>query len=301
MNRRADACKNLLIQPRFVIISCDLKEILKLPAGRDGNLWIARPSAGSRKHRHAELELNLIRRGSGSYLLDDRRYELNRGSLVWLFPEQNHMLLDFTTEFETWVLVFRPEMVRRACTTPSTRTLRAGRPAGHFCKQLPETESRRLDMLFHEAAASLEEAAQFNAGLAYAMLRAWATHQATTVVTENTEVHPVVEKAVAIMRHETDPLTLDELGRRAGLSASHLSRIFKEQTGISITSLRNRLRLERFVTLYGEGRRRTILEAAFEAGFGSYAQFYRIFTQAMGKTPAAYRRDRLGGEVFRCP
>jgi len=270
-----------------------MKEILKLPAHRDGALWIARPSTGLRMHRHEELEVNLILRGRGSYLLDDRRYELSRNSLVWLFPEQNHVLLDFTPEFEMWVLLFRPAMVRRVCVTPSTRTLRAARPPGHFCKQLPVQQARKLDALFHEVAASLDaEAAQFNAGLAYAMLGAWAAQQATTAATASTEVHPAIEKAIAFMRQDTLPVRLGELARRAGLSESHLSRVFKEQTGVSISVFRNRLRLERFVTLYGEGRQRTIMEAALEAGFGSYAQFHRIFKEMMGQSPADYRRNR---------
>ena len=44
---------------------------------------------------------------------------------------------------------------------------------------------------------------------------------------------------------------LDALARTAGLSPSHLSRIFKDQTGVSITRFRNQRRLERFMILYG--------------------------------------------------
>ena len=39
-----------------------------------------------RAHRHAELEVNLLVRGTASYLLGDRRYALMPGTLTWLFP-----------------------------------------------------------------------------------------------------------------------------------------------------------------------------------------------------------------------
>jgi len=55
---------------------------------------------------------------------------------------------------------------------------------------------------------------------------------------------------------------MGELARRAGLSAPRLSRLFEEQLGVSPTAVHNRQRLERFLRLYGRGRRVTYAEAA---------------------------------------
>ena len=73
---------------------------------------------------------------------------------------------------------------------------------------------------------------------------------------------------------------MDDLKTMAALvdlRAETISRLFKAQIGISLTTFRNRCRVDRFLEIYGHGHRHTILEAALEAGFGSYAQFYRIF------------------------
>ena len=43
------------------------------------------------------------------------------------------------------------------------------------------------------------------------------------------------------------------------------------------------------MTLYGNGRRTTALAAALDAGFGSYAQFYRVFREQAGRSPSALR------------
>ncbi len=81
----------------------------------------------------------------------------------------------------------------------------------------------------------------------------------------------------------------------AGLSPSHLSRLFKAQTGVSITRFRNQRRLERFRALYGDGRRTTALAAALDAGFGSYAQFYRVVRAETARSPSGLRAASQAG------
>jgi len=95
---------------------------------------------------------------------------------------------------------------------------------------------------------------------------------------------------VRLLREASESETLEALARKSGLSASRLSRLFTEQVGLSVTEFRNRQRVERFIELYGDGRRRSISEAALEAGFGSYPQFYRVFRDATGRTPAEHAR-----------
>src|SRR6266536_3902379 len=91
---------------------------------------------------------------------------------------------------------------------------------------------------------------------------------------------------------------LTELAGAVGLSPGHLSRLFKAQTGTSLSRYRNQQRLHRFLLAYGSGQPTTALAAALAAGFGSYAQFYRVFRQATGRAPAALpdqtKNDSLG-------
>ena len=98
------------------------------------------------------------------------------------------------------------------------------------------------------------------------------------------------ERAARLLRDEADPLPLDQVAARVGLSASRLSRLFHQQTGVTLVDFRNRQRIQRFLRLYGRGRRVSISQAALDAGFGSYPQFHRVFKQQMGCSPADYRR-----------
>lgn len=77
------------------------------------------------------------------------------------------------------------------------------------------------------------------------------------------------------------------LSQQVGLSPHRLSRLFKQQIEMSLTDFRNNYRLERFLERYEYGQTITMLDAAMQSGFGSYAQFYRVFRQIMGMTSAA--------------
>ena len=92
-----------------------------------------------------------------------------------------------------------------------------------------------------------------------------------------------------LLRADPSVGDLTDLARRVGLSPSHLSRLFTAQMGLSICRFRNQQRLDRFMRLYRHGWATTALAAAHEAGFGSYAQFHRVFRQETGRNPSAQR------------
>ena len=62
--------------------------------------------------------------------------------------------------------------------------------------------------------------------------------------------------------------------------------------GQTLLQFRNRCRLDRFFELYGDGSRRKMVDAALDAGFGSYPQFHRVFRAQIGCAPAEYFRVR---------
>src|SRR5205814_2076572 len=90
--------------------------------------------ARANAHRHAELEVNLVVRGTASYLLGERRYDLARGTLTWLFPGQDHVLVDESGDHELWWAVFRPSLVARIATTQQARPLLEADPVGQFSR-----------------------------------------------------------------------------------------------------------------------------------------------------------------------
>lgn len=269
-----------------------MRQRLNLPPEWQGNLWHYRHQGRNAMHHHAELEFNLVTQGSGLYLLANRKYQIRRGDLLWLFPAQEHVLIEHADDFEMWIGVFKPPAVRRAAAGAKADVLRQANPAGDYCRRLPQRELARLEELFAEIVAARESTGLFNAGLNYALLAAWRHFEHAAEVPVR-DVHSAVEKAARLIRNESTALTLEELAQRAGLSAPRLSRLFKQQTGIALVDFRNRRRVEKFLAIYGTGQRQTMLEAALEAGFGSYPQFHRVFKRVTGRSPRGYQRNEL--------
>lgn len=85
-----------------------------------------------------------------------------------------------------------------------------------------------------------------------------------------------------------EPVSLEALAHRAGLSPSHFQRLFKARTGLSpreygqaVRDRRVRAALERGVS---------VTEAIFEAGFGSASRFYERAERILGMDAATYRK-----------
>jgi AraC-like DNA-binding protein len=266
-------------------------EDLGLRKGLDG--WVVRHTVGTlrpRSHRHAELELNLVVRGTASYLMNDRRYELTAGTLTWLFPDQEHVLVDESADHALWWAVFRPSAVARIATSPHARPLLERDPVGRYSRRLDPQRVQQLAALFGELhAAGTVDDTLFNAGLSYLLASAWRAFLDSSEVVGDLEVHPAVDNVARLLQADPAAGDLTDLARTVGLSPSHLSRLFTTQMGVSISRFRNQQRLDRFIRLYRHGRGTTALAAAHEAGFGSYAQLHRVFRQETGRNPSALR------------
>jgi transcriptional regulator GlxA family with amidase domain len=78
---------------------------------------------------------------------------------------------------------------------------------------------------------------------------------------------------------------------RLGVSAGWLARRFKADMGMSLVEYRNRLRLDRVDALLAEGKT-GLQEAALAAGFGSYAQFHRVFRSIRHIAPREFLQRR---------
>ncbi|MBC8101886.1 MAG: helix-turn-helix transcriptional regulator [Cytophagales bacterium] len=286
----------------------DRQERLSLFPGCEGAVWLHEnlPSRLSqhRIHRHDEIEFNLVVEGTASYLLSDgadsasaRRQEIRPGTLIWLFPAQDHVLLQKSADFSMWILVASPGLCSRACTTESALPLtRSGSPP-RITAQFSEQRSAHLRSVLHTLSQGWthSDTAWLNTGIAYALLTAWRLYQDSQEDSTGTPVHPAVHRAAHLLRTETEPMPLEILSCRVGLSPARLSRLFAAQTGQSITEFRNCRRMDRFLERFDRTADAgqptpSLLEMALEVGFGSYAQFYRVFREQFGYAPGDHQR-----------
>jgi AraC-like DNA-binding protein len=95
-----------------------------------------------------------------------------------------------------------------------------------------------------------------------------------------------VRRALKLMDKDLSKDTV-ELAELLGTSPRQLVRVFRQDMGESLVAFRNRRRIERFFALT-DGTSENLLQAALAAGFGSYAQFHRVFRAMLGATPSEY-------------
>jgi AraC-like DNA-binding protein len=89
------------------------------------------------------------------------------------------------------------------------------------------------------------------------------------------------------------PLDVEALARGAHMSAGHLSRQFRLAFGESPYSYLMTRRIERAMALLRRGDL-SVTEVCFEVGCSSLGTFSTRFTELVGMSPSAYRRDAAG-------
>lgn len=89
--------------------------------------------------------------------------------------------------------------------------------------------------------------------------------------------------------HLAQPVDLDAVAARFGLSRSLLTREFRRHAGASVVEYVNTRRLEKAGGELAESDR-GIAEVALRCGFSSLPNFYRRFRALYGVTPAEFRR-----------
>jgi transcriptional regulator GlxA family with amidase domain len=108
-----------------------------------------------------------------------------------------------------------------------------------------------------------------------------------------THLHPGIHRVQDwLIAHPEERANLDELGQVAGLSPRHLTRVFRQATGVSIQAYRTRLRLERARALLRDPGL-TLEAVAARCGFESARQLRRVWKTAFGTPPSAARTGNV--------
>lgn len=82
--------------------------------------------------------------------------------------------------------------------------------------------------------------------------------------------------------------SVPEIARRVGVSAAHLSRVFKRDTGLSILAYRHELRMRAALDLLERGAL-DLTELALELGYATHSHFTARFKRTFGITPTRYQ------------
>ena len=99
---------------------------------------------------------------------------------------------------------------------------------------------------------------------------------------------PAIQRCLNYLQsHYTERLQVEDLGRVALRSVSHLLRTFKQQVGISPSRYLLGLKIDKAKAMMQQGT--SLADVAFETGFYDQSHFHRYFRLYTGLTPRQYQ------------
>lgn len=91
--------------------------------------------------------------------------------------------------------------------------------------------------------------------------------------------------------HYLEPITLEEIAAKSGISIRHLNRIFRAYYKLTPIAYLQRLRMERACTMLKQTNL-SITEISYECGFNDSNYLARQFRKSYGMSPKSFRNNR---------
>jgi AraC-like DNA-binding protein len=280
-----------------------------MPGVETGAIWRHSPAHRKPFHFHGHLELLLIKRGHAIERIGNRTHAVHARQLVWHLPSIPHEMLFASSDLDMRVVHAEPDLAAAMCqaerasnplrsrasrgttsTDPSAAASLSDwvRDLGWLAAAQPVVELRQadVDLLLEDCDSTFnDEPPQSDEvpRLRRLLQNAW---RATLRNRDDAQSSSLAELASCLLLEDT---TLDRpaVCRMLDVSEGHLSRTFQRELGTSFVAQRARVRVSRFVD-HVERQGQNLLDAALSAGFGSYSQLHRTFSELVGMNPASY-------------
>ncbi|QWU18300.1 Helix-turn-helix domain-containing protein [Paenibacillus sophorae] len=232
--------------------------------------------------------LHCIETGAGAFRTEQRTYELGPGDCFLIQPGQ---LVSYVSDLAQpwryrWAAFsgtdvdrlvreagFSPEQPVAACGDSSVipealagimKTFYAGRESGHL------TSLGLLYLTLGEASEMLKD---------HSRLRG-----------KDSQVKRTVKQMIHYMSSQyAHPVSIEQMCASLGYNRAYLSRIFKEETGLSPVTYLLKLRIDKSRQLLRERPELSVEQVAASVGLTDALYFSRQFKRFCGQSPTAYR------------
>jgi AraC family transcriptional regulator, melibiose operon regulatory protein len=259
------------------------------------------PIPMQRPDRHNEVELNLLERGSLTYLLGGNTVTIPAGRLAVFWAAIPHQIISSTDNPEYFVATI-PLVWFFQCKFPA-HFVDAVMHARVVLDPDPQTRQGDLEMFSRwvhdfekqdpqrQRASFLEiEARLLRFALAIpaeASPRRTRSPAPSTIGTGG--LNHVERMACFIARHYTEPLAAETISAAAHLHPNYAMAVFKKSMGITMIDCVTQYRVTHAQRLLATTDVK-IVDVALSSGFVSLSRFYEAFGKWCGCSPKEYRR-----------
>lgn len=264
-----------------------------------------KPSPMRRPDHHNEIEINLLLKGSVTYLLGGRKVRLEAASLNVFWAAIPHQIVEFDKTTEYFVVTiplawFLQCKLADRFVQPLLRgevlqeMLEAREPQDQqlFARweddlQASDEELRHIVMLEMEARLRRMLGRLPAKGFEGAPAR-----KGCVTSLHGGELNKVEQIACVIAQRYTEQLTVTEIGRSVGLHPNYAMGLFKKAFGTTLLDYLMHHRISHAQRLLATSDDK-IVNVAFASGFNSISRFNEAFRRACGCTPRQYRTEHM--------
>lgn len=249
-------------------------------------------------HYHPEIELILVKGGSGKRQIGSNISYFTEGDLVLIGSNLPHCGLtnENTNNDYEMVIQFKPDFLgEKIWGNPEMKKIHAmleksksGMVFGDDVKkimrkkisQMHQSESLEKLLKFFEILHELSVTDDYrilNAGKYYLQ----------TQVEDNERINHIFNY---VKDHFKEQITLDEIAGLANMKVPSFCRYFKKITNKTFTQFVNEYRITHSLKLLAE-KPLSITDVCFESGFNNFSYFNKTFKEYIKKSPSQYRKE----------
>lgn len=269
-------------------------------------LWTPVPM--NRADRHNEIELNLLKQGSLTYLFGGNTVTIPAGRLAVFWAAIPHQIIASKDKTEYYV-----------ATIPLAWFLQCQFPARFVDAILharvvldPEPQPRGGDReMFDRWVRDFENPSAQKQRIAFLEIESrllrfaeavpkdaadGGAQKSSQLMIETGGLKHVEQMALFIAQHYTDKVSAETIGKAVGLHPNYAMALFKKALGITLIDCVTQHRVSHAQRLLATSNAK-ILDVALDSGFTSLSRFHEAFKRWCDCSPKEYRKmHRVGGD-----
>lgn len=257
-------------------------------------------------HAHLGVEILMVHEGQGSLIVNQRNYEIKPGMICVFQPFQLHhvqTVIGEQTPFVRSVIHYEPSLYEAFFENwPALHAFfkqfhkgKAPSPQYYEPKEMERLSNILLSLQESIESLSKDQYLEEFSLFLIAFFRSFrplyeSRRSNSSMEQQSRQLHQAEKIMEWLESHYKQPLRLEKLSKDLHLSPYHLSHLFKDCTGSTISEYLYAKRMQQAVILL-QSSDYAISRIAEEVGITNSSHFCMLFKKHFGSTPYQYRRQ----------
>ncbi|MCM8762172.1 MAG: AraC family transcriptional regulator [Candidatus Omnitrophica bacterium] len=251
-------------------------------------IWQVQYSYTGNLAYHKEYEIHFIKKGKGYYFIKNKKYPFTHNNLIVIRSEEIHRFIPSKPPItiEKGSIYFPSSFIKNS----KIKEIIESSP--HIIK-LGEREATLIEIIFRSITEEIErketdwgDVIYYQTMVFISLLKRCSLKRSPTI-----RKNPRIGKIITFIEETfTKDITLSDIAKASFISPSHLSHLFKRETGLSIKQYIIQRRIMEAKNMLLEDYEEKVSVIAQKVGFSDFQLFNRAFKKITGLTPVGYRK-----------